>query len=97
MTRKTFRQLKLHRLAAASDRLLVCRTARAVGARAKGNIDMNTAPGFKAPTKRPASGSRQPGIGVARLPQFAELGLLAAIRSPTRPKTPPRGSSRPAP
>src|SRR6266550_746151 len=89
MTRKTpYRRLKLHRLAAASDRLLVAEPRAPLARVRRENIDMNTAPGFKAPTKRPASGSPQPGIGVARLPQFAELGLLAAIRSPTPPKTP---------
>ena len=49
-------QLKLHWLAAASDGLSRCRTARAAGARAQGDIDVNTVPDLDKATAIAATG-----------------------------------------
>jgi hypothetical protein len=56
ITGQKSRQLKLHPLATANDRLRVARTARACHPRARGEIDVNTVPDLNKTTPMAATG-----------------------------------------
>jgi hypothetical protein len=78
--KKSFRQLRLHRLATANDRPRRCRTARVSDARARGDIDVNAVPDPNKATAIAATGQTKAAAGAMRSARASTEGRCSPPR-----------------